>query len=297
MILYTTNYTENPQHYNIIKTDTGFKYQVNVAILTSSMDATKANIESGNMVSIDYVNQKYANLTPILKTSNYNIYPNPNNTIVTVNFDDYRNSRDFSDHSIFFIYDSEIYPNNGTRFVDPRLNLNPKFNTFAQTLTAKINNTHYSILSNEFKFITLNVPFASSINNDWLVGLNLSTNELLSVSDDITVVSNTINVLDDIANMLPKIYFSQNNVTCSTNSSVDIPFFIGDNNGNPIVGNDCDVYFESTGGLLPVTRVTTSNGQGLVKVATPFNSVGDQFKVKCGFKYFTGTDDCVINVI
>ena len=69
-----------------------------------------------------------------------------------------------------------------------------------------------------------------------------------------------------------------------------VEFKMVDGDGKTISKNT-DLYLEATGGYLPKQRVTTKDGVGSFKVKALAMDSGDKFKVKIGFRNFTGMKD------
>ena len=84
------------------------------------------------------------------------------------------------------------------------------------------------------------------------------------------------------------------NVSASGEVSIDFQLEIPD--GDPIEGRDAEVYLESTAGYLVARRVRTSGGSGCTVFRPSGMATGDVAKIKVGFKYFSGTDDLLVNV-
>ena len=56
-----------------------------------------------------------------------------------------------------------------------------------------------------------------------------------------------------------------------------------------------EIYFETTGGYLPLSRIVT-NGQGTLSIKAQNMTLGQSLKVKAGFKYYPGKAECLITV-
>lgn len=69
-----------------------------------------------------------------------------------------------------------------------------------------------------------------------------------------------------------------------------VEFKMTDVDGNTI-NHATEVYLESTGGYLPKQRVNITDGTGSFKVGALGMTSGDQFKVKIGFRNYTGVTD------
>ena len=65
---------------------------------------------------------------------------------------------------------------------------------------------------------------------------------------------------------------------------------IVDSDGNTI-NHATDVYLEHTGGYLPHHRISITDGTGSFKVGALGMTSGDMFKVKIGFRSYTGLAD------
>ena len=94
----------------------------------------------------------------------------------------------------------------------------------------------------------------------------------------------------------PKVWFNTKTATVTPDGYVDISFYLGDSSGTTITGHDADVYLDTTAGVLNKQKVTTQNGVGTVRLIASHLTSGEIAKVKCGFKFYTGTDDCVVTV-
>ena len=69
-----------------------------------------------------------------------------------------------------------------------------------------------------------------------------------------------------------------------------------DAGGNRIL-RDCNLYLEETGGYLPQKRVKSLNGVAKFRVAALQMTKGDEFKVKVGFRHYTGLLDVHFKVM
>lgn len=56
------------------------------------------------------------------------------------------------------------------------------------------------------------------------------------------------------------------------------------------------IYIETTGGILPLSRVATTDGVVTVRVVAPYNVAGETFKVKFGTKFISGLSETIIKV-
>lgn len=65
----------------------------------------------------------------------------------------------------------------------------------------------------------------------------------------------------------------------------------------PITDRDAEVYLEATAGYLVGRRIKTIGGQGSTSFRPDGMVAGESAKIKVGFKYFSGTDDLMVNVL
>lgn len=68
-------------------------------------------------------------------------------------------------------------------------------------------------------------------------------------------------------------------------------------NGDPVDLDGFECRIETTGGYLPLQRVTIQNGMASFRVGALGLLPGDSFKIKVGSKFFTGIKDAIVGVI
>lgn len=76
-----------------------------------------------------------------------------------------------------------------------------------------------------------------------------------------------------------------------------IPLGLTNATGEVLAGADADLYLEGTGGYLPKTRIRITDGRGTAKVGALGLEAGDSFKVKIGFRFFSGAAETIVRVI
>lgn len=67
--------------------------------------------------------------------------------------------------------------------------------------------------------------------------------------------------------------------------------------GGAILPVGCDLYLEETGGYLPRRRIPALDGKASFKVGALGLEPGDSFKVKLGFRHYSGLADLVVRVV
>lgn len=210
-----------------------------------------------------------------------------------ISFTTIKSLPDFSDHACFMVYAPVGHMKE--RMAGMGWMVQP-VNLFASTAASKLSGPVYSdYVAGLHPTINIMVPTKDSPVSDWIIGVNIWKKEFLSV-----ITGQEIEVypgLDVARNLeLPKVWFDQKSVEVSPDGVVDLSFYLGNSDGYRVRG-DCEVYLEATGGRLNLYRVKTKDGVGSVKVIADHLSTGDTFKVKCGFKHFSGTDDCLVKVV
>ncbi|CAL80525.1 hypothetical protein BRADO6935 [Bradyrhizobium sp. ORS 278] len=69
-----------------------------------------------------------------------------------------------------------------------------------------------------------------------------------------------------------------------------------DSSGSPINDADAELHLETTGGYLPKQRVTTQQGRAQFRVGALGLVAGDSFRLKAGFRHFTGVNELEFRV-
>lgn len=213
-----------------------------------------------------------------------------------------RNYPDFSDcasFNFFWDYDHlrlERLPGFGEvgsyRLLE---NVQP-FNVFAMSRDNKFTNRQCATLFLHTKPMgTIIVPFKDAPVEDWIVVFNMLEPTLLRISSG-EAVEPTISL--DVAryDFLPRIAFDDREVQVAADGAATIGFGLTDALGAPLT-NDAEIHFESTGGYLPRSRISIVDGRGTVRVVARDLVPGETFKVKAGFKYFSGVDECLVRVV
>lgn len=202
----------------------------------------------------------------------------------------FKNMPDFHDHSAFCIYRPV-----GIRADWVSAAHKQPVNLFAMTVGSKMSGPQFhDNVSGLHPLMNILVPFKNSPLSDWHIGVNTFSPDLVTTHGDLE--KEECSGLDVVRNThLPKVWFSSKSVPCQKEQSISVDFFIGDSDGNPIQG-DAEVFLDVTGGSLNKYRAQTVNGTGSVTFRALDLEAGDVVKIKCGFKYFTGTDDCLVSI-
>lgn len=202
-----------------------------------------------------------------------------------------KNMPDFHDHAAFLYY---LPVGLRKEFVNPG-HTQPA-NLYALTQGTKLSGPqHGNLISLMHPLLNILVPFKNSPLSDWSVGVNTYAHDLVTVHGELEIEECL--GLDVVRNThLPKVWFNQKTATCAKDGTITVDFYIGDFDEAAIQG-DAEVYLDVTGGSLNKYRCQTVNGVGSVTFRALDLEAGDVVKIKCGFKYFTGTDDCIVTVV
>ncbi len=201
---------------------------------------------------------------------------------------------EFSDHASFMLYAPVGFME---RYATPSGFFQQTPNLYVATLASKMDAQafHASVLQTHPLGHIL-VPFKSSPIEDWTLGFNVYSPELVKASLNIEVIP-AITLALVREETLPVVRFVGGpSINVSASGEVSIDFQLETPDGDPIEDRDAEVYLESTAGYLVARRVRTSGGSGSTVFRPDGMEKGDTAKIKVGFKYFSGTDDLLVNV-
>jgi hypothetical protein len=95
---------------------------------------------------------------------------------------------------------------------------------------------------------------------------------------------------------MPKVRVVEGGGDIATDEVGTVTIELVDADGNTIFRN-CDLFLEETAGYLPHRRVRMVNGVGSFKVVPLHLTPNEQFKVKVGFRHYTGLLDVHFKVV
>ncbi len=141
------------------------------------------------------------------------------------------------------------------------------------------------------------VPFKSSPMEDWSLGFNVFDPVLIKAGRGIEVVP-AITLALVREETLPVVRFVGGpSAEVAASEELSIGFRLETPEGVPITDRDAEVYLEATAGYLVGRRIKTVNGHGFTSFRPDGMAAGENAKIKVGFKYFSGTDDLMVNVL
>lgn len=110
-------------------------------------------------------------------------------------------------------------------------------------------------------------------------------------------VETTTSPASTVQATIPKVLFAQPTISIAPNETASVDFSVKFGDGSLDSGGEHEALFESTGGYLPVQRVNTSTGTGSIRISALGMLSGESFKVKAGFKNYSGTDEILVEVL
>ena len=212
----------------------------------------------------------------------------------TLDLDLLRQHPEYSDHASFMLYAPVGVME---RYGTPSGFFQQTPNLYVATLASKMDAQafHASVFQTH-PIGHILVPFKSSPIEDWTLGFNVFSPELVKVNRSIEVIP-AITLALVREETLPVVRFvSGPSINVFATGEVSIDFRLETPYGDPIEGRDAEVYLESTAGYLVARRVRTLSGSGSTVFRPNGLTTGDVAKIKVGFKYFSGTDDLMVNV-
>lgn len=213
----------------------------------------------------------------------------------TIDLQSLKQHPEFSDHASFMLYAPVGVME---RYTTPDGFFTQTPNLYVATLASKMDAQayHASVLQSHPVGHIL-VPFKNSPIEDWTLGFNVFSPELVKASKNIKVTpAITLALVRD--ETLPVVRFiGSRSVDVSTTGDVPVNFQLETPEGVPITDRDAEIYLESTAGYLVARRITTVNGAGSTTFRPDGMVSGNTAKIKAGFKFFSGTDDLVVSVL
>ncbi len=213
----------------------------------------------------------------------------------TLDLNSLRQHAEFSDHASFMLYAPVGVME---RYGTPVGFFQQTSNLYAATLASKMDaQAYHATVLQTHPLGHILVPFKSSPREDWTLGFNVFAPELIKAGRDIEVVP-AITLALVREETLPVVRFvGGSSVDVAGNAEVFIEFRLETADGVPITDRDAEVYLEATSGYLVSRRIKTVGGQGATSFRPDGMTSGDSSKIKVGFKYFSGTDDLMVNVL
>ncbi len=202
-----------------------------------------------------------------------------------------RAHRHFGDHACFMLYDAAGANSDKVH----QSVFDAPFALFPATLTSKMTSWEYhATVVQVFPIISVLIPFADSPVSDWAITINVCHADLVKAGSGIEVSDRVERMTGE--HFFPRVKFSQSAIDVAPGGLVSVCFELVGQDGQPITGREVDVYLEATAGALSHGRRRTVGGVGSVTFRASDLIAGENAKLKCGFKHFSGTDDLEVRV-
>ena len=213
----------------------------------------------------------------------------------TLDLNSLQQHAEFSDHASFMLYAPVGVME---RFGTPAGFFQQTPNLYAATLASKMDaQAYHATVLQTHPLGHILVPFKSSPLEDWSLGFNVFDPVLIKAGGGIEIIP-AISLALVREETLPVVQFiGPNPVDVAGNGEAAIEFRLETPEGVPITDRDAEVYLEATAGYLVGRRIKTVGGQGSTSFRPDGMVVGESAKIKVGFKYFSGTDDLMVNVL
>jgi len=203
---------------------------------------------------------------------------------VVVNLNVLRARYDWCDHQVYFVAATKSLP---------------IFALYPETLTSRESAQDYARRLRRNLLVGINVPLASSSNDELFVTVNLNelaTDANIQVNEHCSLTWSDANSSGAVrALLLPHIQAAAP-ATMTADSSTTIELRVEDATGN-LIQHPATVYVETVSGVVPFARVAVTGGLAVVPVSAAGLSAGDKVRVKFGWKYFPGADEVLIAVV
>jgi hypothetical protein len=302
MKIYVEQTATAPFAIDITTTQTGFTYMLRDVWVTEELHRIWGEVAAGNLTIGD--NASIPKPTDAVHSVRgiYTVYDNPVFQPQTLNFADFTTLNDFSDHAFYMIYNpmspnftgfeySSAYPNSKAENVRFE-----KFtNIYTKTAAGKVHPYAHTNPTNA-RMIGIGIPFKDSNYSDWHIIVSTLDACLVNVISNDEVTLDVDSVGKFLSTTFGKVVFENETATVAPDGKVTLPFYLTNPDGTPTTTNNATVYFKTTGGMLNKQQVATENGVGTVAFIASHLDAGDSVKVSVGFKYFSGTSDCIITV-
>lgn len=167
-------------------------------------------------------------------------------------------------------------------------------NAYAETFSAKTPQSTYSSLVGSLPVAILYVPWNSSTITDVSIALNIDEDSKVICGDGVTVSQLQGNLKDWRASMIPSIEITGQS-SALPDEVVTLTATVS-RLGSVATECDSELCLETTGGFLPLQRVKLTNGVATFNVVARYLTSGDTFKVKAGFRNYSGLGSKQITV-
>ena len=168
--------------------------------------------------------------------------------------------------------------------------LKPFFNTLSDTAVTKAHPLRSLRHSGSPASLMLYQPFQADKFTDCSVTFKYNKGSGFSTNVDGWTAGSGYDYLGEMATAFPTFTITSGGTTIDADATDTVDFKMVDADG-ALIEKDTTVYLESTGGYLPKSRVDVVAGLGSFKVTALGLVAAEAFKVKLGFRNYTGVKD------
>jgi hypothetical protein len=204
----------------------------------------------------------------------------------SVNLSDLRRRYDWCDHQTYFL---AVHAGN---FL-------PLFALYPETLPNRETAVDYAQRLKRNLLVGINVPFGAATNDELFITVNLNadaTDDNIEVDEHCTLTWSDAASSGAVRTMNFPFIQVQAPTSIPADGKATVQLRIEDVAGQ-LLDRDAVVYLEAVGGIVPFTRVRAQGGRATVPVSAAGMSVGDEIRVKFGWKYFPGAEEARIAVV
>ena len=173
----------------------------------------------------------------------------------------------------------------------------PIFNFWKSTLAARLTGEEFARGAGFNSVACMIIPFKDSPVSDWVLGLHVRSHDMFELVNA-SATAHPVNAVGGLGPlreiMSPSLEFDSATITIVPEGRLTLGYRVLNPQGS-LHSEAAEIYFEATGGYLPLARIVT-RGQGTLSVNAQGLTPGQCFKVKAGFKYYPGKAECLITV-
>ncbi len=173
--------------------------------------------------------------------------------------------------------------------------LRPFYNAISQTVATKMHPMRSTRTLGSPACLAIYQPFADIPLTQCSMTLRFNPRLRFVSNLDGWEIARADRVLDDITSALPQIRLIAGGGQIAPQSSSTVTVEIANASGETL-DRDTTLFLEETGGYLPLKRITARHGRATFKVMSTGLDLGERFKIKVGFRTYTGLLDVPFEV-
>jgi hypothetical protein len=189
-------------------------------------------------------------------------------------FESIKQRSEFSDHAIWAINESEL------AYGHP-------FNRIVETVQSKRHRDHNARMG-ETSSIKVLVPLASTPQANWSMHVACHPEFPLIINSSVE----SLGLYETIEEVMPTLS-APAQIEIASNDLATLKVVIN----NAEASEDAEIFAESTGGYLPLTRIQTTKQAATFRFMPLGLSKGESVRVKFGFRFYTGLASTVVKVV